>query len=368
LAWSSNGAGDSMIFNLLLKGVLAAGGPVGPATAVIGQPWFQQYDFNTAQSAPITSWATETSLPVPMETTGVATPNRVFTIGGLNSGGSIATVYSAPINGDGTLGAWANSNNDIPFGTAVGDAFATSSRVYYIRGTTVYSAPINGDGTLGAWTTPANTPIGRPGAAMIITSTRVYLLGGSAGGQHTTVQSAPINPDGTIGVWSTSGNSLPIASTLGKGFTTNGRAFYLAWQAEDAGPSVVVYTAVINGDGTLGSWSNANRNLPQERYYSSVVLSNNRVYLLGGRAGNVNGFVYQQTVFSAPINGDGTLGAWATDANLPGILAYSTPVITNSRVYLIGGRTSNSNRVATIYSAPWSGGFNDYSQVTTYIS
>jgi len=94
-------------------------------------------------------------------------------------------------------------------------------------------------------------------------------------------------------------------------------------------------------------------------YGSQVIVTNNRVYLLGGYSD-----VAVSTVYTAPINGDGTLGTWTTGTSLPGVLYGSQVIVTNNRVYLLGGYIGVA--VSTVYTAPIEGGLNDYTG-TTYI-
>ena len=49
---------------------------------------------------------------------------------------------------------------------------------------------------------------------------------------------------------------------------------------------------------------------------------------------------------------------WTTGTSLPGVLNVSQAIATNSRVYLLGG--SNGSAVSIVYTAAFSGGFNDY--------
>jgi N-acetylneuraminic acid mutarotase len=108
----------------------------------------------------------------------------------------------------------------------------------------------------------------------------------------------------------------------------------------------VVYTASINNDGTLGAWTTG-ISLPVETRDASVIVTNNRVYLLGG--GNVTDTF--STIYSAFINSDGTLGTWIASGNLPINLAGSQVVITKNRAYLCGG--SNATGVlSSVYTAP----------------
>jgi hypothetical protein len=79
------------------------------------------------------------------------------------------------------------------------------------------------------------------------------------------------------------------------------------------------------------------------------------VYLLGG----YNGSGWVSTVYTAPINSDGSLGTWTTGTSLPGVLGYSQAIVTKNRVYLLGGY-NGSAYVSTVYTAPILGGLNDY--------
>ena len=79
--------------------------------------------------------------------------------------------------------------------------------------------------------------------------------------------------------------------------------------------------------------------------------------------GGTNGTAAVSTEYTAPINSDGTLGTWTTGTNLPGPLYASQAVVTNSRVYVLGGYTGAY--LSTVYSAPFAGGLNDYTNTYT---
>ena len=81
------------------------------------------------------------------------------------------------------------------------------------------------------------------------------------------------------------------------------------------------------------------------------------MYLLGGHTGGAA----VSTVYTAPINEDGTLGTWTTATSLPVALHASQAIVTNSRVYLLGG-----DAVSTVYTAPILGGYNNYLDKTFY--
>ena len=329
-----------------------------------GKPWKQQYDINTSQSTDITGWTTGTSLPVTLSwSQAIVTKNRVYLLGGRSSASAISgsTVYTAPINADGTLGSW-STGTSLPGALAQSQVIVTKNRVYLLGGyngnsyvSTVYTAPINADGTLGAWTTGTSLPRALGYHQAIVTKNRVYLLGGWDAGLSyvSTVYTAPINADGTLGTWTT-GTSLPEPLGGSQAIVTKNRVYLLGGHNGGSWVSTI-YTAPINEDGTLGAWTTGTP-LPGALPESQAIVTKNRVYLLGGF--NNSGTV--STVYSAPINADGTLGTWNIGPSLPGALSASQAIVTKNRVYLLGG-SNNYGIVSTVYTAPFSGGSNDYS-------
>ena len=322
-----------------------------------GKPWVQQHAFNTQQSTDITGWTTGTSLPgVLGNSQAIVTSSRVYLLGGVNSVGYASVVYTAAINSDGTLGTWTKGTS-LPGALSRSQAIVTSSRVYLLGGdngssvSTVYTAPINSDGTLGTWTTGTSLPGALSNSQAIVTSSRVYLLGGHNGNWVSTVYTAPINSDGTLGTWTT-GTSLPGALGRSQAIVTSSRVYLLG--GFNGSYTSTVYTAPINSDGTLGTWTTGT-SLPVILGGSQAIVTSSRVYLLGGLNSG-----YVSTVYTAPINSDGTLGTWTTGTSLPDGLYTSQGIVTSSRVYLLGGH-NNSSYVSTVYTAPFSGGLNDYS-------
>ena len=91
--------------------------------------------------------------------------------------------------------------------------------------------------------------------------------------------------------------------------------------------------------------------LPGALYASQAIVTKSRVYLLGGNIGSP-----VSTVYTAPINSDGTLGTWTTGTSLPSAFHYSQAIVTKSRVYLLGGH-GNASPVSTVYTAPFTDGW-----------
>ena len=334
----------------------------------------------------------------------VVTKNRVYVIGGTDiNNTSLALVESAPINSDGTLGAWV-TNTSLPTPASQACSFVTKNRVYIFGGrdvnTNVYTAPINTDGTLGTWTAGTPLALGVYWTPHIFaTNTRLYIVNGYAF-NATATRYAPLTGavndytsyyDGTINKFDGSNvtGTVVLADSYDSSLTTNQPGAGQPWcqqydinkvQADDitgwasAGsllgnircaqsvitkdrvyilalrdqttPVATVYTAPINSDGTLGVWTTGT-SLPAALSDSQAIVTKNRIYLLGG----VNSAtVSVTTVYTAPINSDGTIGAWTTGTSLPAGLSRSQAVVTKNRVYLLGGN-NDAGKLNTVYTA-----------------
>lgn len=326
-----------------------------------GQPWRQQYQINEVQNGDISGWAITTALPATLYSTqAIVTKNRVYLIGGSNGSVNGIMAYTAPINSDGTLGAWTTTTN-LPIPLYQSQVVITKNRVYLLGGisgsnsvATVYTAPINADGTLGTWVTGTDLPAALYGSQAVVTKNRVYLLGGGtySGGITANTYSAPINSDGTLGAW-VAGTALPAALTYSQAIVTKNRVYLLG--GYNGNTVATVYTAPINSDGTIGTWTTGT-SLPSAVMYAQAFVTKNSVYLIGGENGNPN---YMMSVFVAPINADGTLGTWAAGSTLPITISRTQVFAAKNKVYIAGG--TNGSALNRVCVATISGGLNDYS-------
>jgi N-acetylneuraminic acid mutarotase len=330
------------------------------------QPWRLQYAFNTSQNGGTGTWtALGSAIPgaVYYGYTAVVTKGRIYLIGGTNSSDTSQThVQSAPINTDGTLGTWANSGPALPVARAHHCAVVIKDRLWIIGGrsdNTVISAPISdSDGTLGSWRSESNIPpVMSMGGQAFITKNRIFLQVGRGASFLATadVYEAAINDAGEIGTWQASG-SLPFALTSAKVAITGSRVFLIG--GENGGSALsTIFSAAINSDGTIGSWSTEGTGLPDGRIRHACAVTQSHVFILGGYS---TGGAVQSTIYMAPINGDGTLGSWSTNATpLDTIIRGLEVAIVNNYIYRFSGYTS------AFYGYParasFSGGVNDYS-------
>jgi microcystin-dependent protein len=355
-----------------------------------GKPWQLQYDFNTTQTANLSPFVSAGTLPDYLEYgQAVITKNKLFLIGCSNNTGSTTTVHVANINTDGTLGTWSTSA-PLPSSSYSSQLAVTKNRIYVMGGsgsTAVYTAQINADGTLGTWNTGPSLPEPRYGGQAIIVNNRLHIIGGYNGLNTATnvYLSASLNADGTINSWNTVTALGPGGNPQGTdGYTqviaTNNRIYTFStdYNIANTPTYMTMFTAPINSDGTLGTWTSVPNTTIQGLYGINAISTRNKVYLIGGKRTVDQGYYdtdlnewvpyivtyYNDSVYVANINSDGTLGTWSQVNNMfPNsnlATAFSQIAITSSKVYLLGGEATETNTNA-IYSTSFSGGYNDYS-------
>lgn len=312
-----------------------------------------------AYAAPGDVGAWQTDDPVPDNlawTSAVAYNGYIYLVAGANNSYYTNAVYYAELNADGSIGTW-SATTTAPYSSSSSTVVAHNGYMYYIGGfdggsgvntASVYYAPINADGTLGGWVATTFLLDTWSNAAAVVNSGFIYLLGGSNPGPVDSVTYAPIKADGSLGPWSVT-TSLPDALTAGRAVVHNNRVYYVGGN-DGSVRTAGVYYAEFNPDGTLGAWQTTTL-LPEEREGAGLVKYNGYLFSIGGY--NAGGVV--STVYAAPINSSGAVGAWATAASMPdgrtvaGVTAY------NGFVYVLAGLDSGAVLHNTAFYVPLSG-------------
>lgn len=337
-----------------------------------GRPWEQQYLINTIQTGDILNWTSDTNtLPITnANAVYIVTKNRVYMIGGTNGNGraisAINTVYSAPINVDGTVGIWVTEAPLPVTGLGFSSGLVIKNRIYLFGGWTlngptinVYANTINQDGTIGTvWSIISTLPGALSHTSAILTKNRIYLLGGVTTGSVyvSTVYTTTINLDGSLATWTTDSNSLITPFAAAKTIMTRNRVYLLGGNTTGSVSSANIYTAPINADGTLGAWAGAGY-LPIGTASFGIFVTKNTAYIIGNA---VNG-VSQSTVLTSTINADGTLSSWNILTLLPGVTSSNDIICTNNRIYSFGGLIGFTT-LNVVYTTTINGGLSDYSQ------
>ncbi|HVM76641.1 MAG TPA: hypothetical protein VMU07_00605 [Candidatus Paceibacterota bacterium] len=278
--------------------------------------------------------------------------NQVITV--VNAGNATATLQ---LNGTAlTLGANTIATSSEHYATTTftfgGSEQALSSTAASVSGFQLIAPPAN---TTSGWTntTPLPQPLELFGAAAY--NNNLYIVGGGVAGGSTTSTTyiAPFNSDGTIGSFATS-TPLPNAlSQFGDLIVYNGFMYAIGGAAPSGATSTVSY-APINSNGTIGAWTQTSP-LPAPRAVLGTAQCGGYLYAIGGSTQGGGGTGTVSTTFYAQINGDGSVGAWTSTTALPNTLQKLFPISENGYIYIFGGQPVNNTVTTTVLYAPCNG-------------
>jgi hypothetical protein len=318
------------------------------------------------------NWTATTALPKAL--TGLravavpgSTNNTAFAIvtGGYNSvaNANSTAVYSDNLNADGTVGSTTNTDwtviltNPLPETRAhhamaeadpTNSLVATSARFIYVIGgqksptdapggtDTVFMASVDPTaGTVGTWAPLSSTlPQQLVGMSATVYNGYLYVAGGlsTGGAPQDAVYSAPINTDGTLGSWTTSKNPMPTAAAFGNMFAFGGKLYYIDGDPnnsttpndQETGTTNVYFANVIRG--VVGMWTQ-NPSLTIHNRAKGVLWSAFGQVISGEGiySGNAGGCPASGESEVTTVNSDGTLAAWngLTGSNVPCANVYN---------------------------------------------
>ncbi len=335
----------------------------------------------------LSAWTASTSaatghLPTAVLWHTVVTANGyLYSIGGQDTGGAGQnTINYVAIKSDGSLGAWASAGVTLPVNLRGSVAVIYNNYLYVMGGnrggdsTTTqnitYVAKIYADGRLGPLQQATAFTTARASAKATTYNGRIYIGGGQSdyGGapttyqdtQYTTVSTTP----GDISPFATETDTLPGANG---GLNSAATVFYGGYMYLIGGNEVdsgaltnKVRYAKLNADGSTGAWAQTST-FTDARTGMAAAAYNGYMYMAGGHelsgSGTANcvdtglGANYCRDIQYAPINSDGTLGAWASAG---GVYAgtgntgrgHLGMAIYNGYVYVMGGNYNNNSSVS----------------------
>lgn len=303
---------------------------------------------------PIESWTSTISLPYPLASlTAFSSNNRVSIIGGSAvTGQSKYGPLSSTSSANGNLSDWVNDVPQMPT-ALIFHAIAKKQNFVYILGgreenpgsslsfvNSVYLGILNAQGIVTAWASQSSLPHGSGVGASVIVGDRIYYAGGfTSGSMYDDVYSAPINADGTLGSWSLAGQ-LPV-QMFGFGMVEYQNHIILVGGYTPSGFSNKVYAAGVNSDGTLSAFTETST-LPEPVYRGQIIRVGSTVLSVGGNIPSGN------KVFYAELHADGSVSNWQTSSHLlPQAVGAGSIAYANGYLYVIGG--FNGNYLDTVY-------------------
>ena len=268
---------------------------------------------------------------------GFVTGSKLLIVGGNTGGGATANAEIAPIDGEGVIGAFTASPNPLPSAASDLTSVQWGNKLYALP----YISTVDADGVPGAFTDASaggmqNGYRHTDGTRVVVARDRLYMVSSSNSDQATydLIVSAPLDTAATLGAFSVSAASaLPEARSTA-GVIVHGNNLYLIGGQGPGGAAATIYRAPIALDDTVGTFVLETTQLPAGRSEFGVAVANDHIYLLGGAIAGAN----TNTIIDAPINADGTIGAFVgttTALGAPTTLlsarrAFTTYVIGNN--------------------------------------
>jgi hypothetical protein len=290
------------------------------------------------------TWQTTSSMTSPRRyASAVISGNHIYALGGESEGGgaSLSSVEVAVINNDGSLGSWqataSMTNGRVKLAAAQADG-----NIYALGphsggpDPSVEWATINADGSLSPWQTTSSMSITRASLAVVSSRGYIYAIGGNDLVGHTlaTVEFAPINPDGTLGAWQPTSSMITERSTHAA-VVVNNYIYVLGGTSTTIGSLNTVERALINSNGSLGTWQAAT-SMITARCYPTGVTMHGYIYVIAGAGCTVPLPVYATTERTM-VDVDGSLSPWQFVHPLLSPRSMHSAVQNGKYIYAIGG-------------------------------
>jgi N-acetylneuraminic acid mutarotase len=313
-----------------------------------GQVVFTQGNISSTVTPNTSGWSNNSIIAVVPNSTAFTLPGTVtvtvVTAGGKSNGAKLALVQNVTFDVNNVT--WTTTT---PLPTALTGlravavpASSTSAFVVVAGGfdgtnntTNVLANTLVADGTVGAnWTSISTNPlpasrahhgmaVAHPGNSLVpVNSAFIYVVGGQANstdapGGTNTVYMSPVNPTtGAVGTWTALSSTLP-QSLVGPAVTVyNGQMYVVGGLIPGGVPSATVYSAPINSDGTLGNWSTSTNVYPTAVSFATTFGFGGNLYVFDGDTNsstdpNEQGVSGIRQVNFAPAH-NGVVGAWTS--------------------------------------------------------
>lgn len=288
--------------------------------------------------------------------------NALYVIGGGDAAGTapVVTIERSDINPDGTLAGFAIASNAqlrvarFSFSTVLvgNQMYALGGAGYHGNNTIgVEHASINGGGSLSSFTLPASIalPAARNAQLTATIGNAVYQLGGAMGATEVTdVSHLTVSADSSLGGFVADSTTLPAGSLHGSLAISGSHVYILGGQASSASSHISV--AVIDADGTLGSFAIASQTLTTARYGAAAAFvtatpgnpnltPSTYLYVMGGIDSSGTP---ASSIERASVAADGTLGVFApVSIALPVVKAFAGVAVVGDSICLFGGEDTH---------------------------
>jgi hypothetical protein len=224
-----------------------------------------------------------------------------------------------------------------------------------------FYAPVNCDGSIGAWQQTTSLPEARACHGAAAYNGRIYVWGGWTVNWPTrnTCWYADPNPDGTLGAWQVSDVTIPDdvgqiqMDSFGRGdLVYNGTLYIINGERNDGSLSSNCYYSTITGGGDYSPWALTSQTESVCWFHGVAVIEGTTDTYIHRVAGN-HGGTTEREMFRTTIESDGSLGTWVEDPRqLPGARYEHACVSANNKwIFAICGLDGFTPQNSVYYTA-----------------
>jgi hypothetical protein len=286
----------------------------------------------------IFDWQLTTSYPHAVRWIGAAaSATHIYCVGG-NDSTTYATgstlVYYGKILPTGGIQSWiATTSQSAPiYGTAVivanGYLWTLGGAINGLQSNKIQRAPINGDGSIGAWADSNTTLLGVRGIVGAAYYNGYYYMAGNGLSATSVTYYGQLNSDGTSTCSAGTTTPANLRYTDGSIVIKDDYMYVLNLYNSTSGP----FYAPINGDHSIGTWSNAGQNGQWGNHSGAIgIIADGNAYCVGNYVTDYTKFI------SFPMSNPTTFGSPSSPISLPDNWNAGAGLYTQGRAYMIGG-------------------------------
>lgn len=253
------------------------------------------------------------------------------------TGSVTPTPWAPPAGGTGGASITSSFTYDGDYIIGVGGANLTSGAPL----TGVNSFQYLGAGALAQPVPQPALPVATNVAAVAICNGSIVVMGGTTDVYVTTTTNVWVaswdSGTGIVGSWSQQA-ALPAASMFAASAASGTTVYYVGGCDPTFTPTAAVRYATID-NGQVGAWT-AGPSLPQALFSPMVAVVGSWLIVIGGI--NSSTSTVTSTVYYAPINASGALGAWQTGPSLPTPVSAFSPgfstVVADDLIAIVAGQ------------------------------
>jgi hypothetical protein len=271
----------------------------------------------------------------------------IYVLGGNGTSGLLNDVQYAGINAYGAVLPWATTTS-FPTQCFGHRSVVVNGYIYVTGGETSLGATLDGvrygfiqpGGSVQSWETEDvyPLPVARSKHASFVYGSKLFVVGGWNGiAPLADVRCAPVSAaDGSVSSdWTLSNLAWPLSPPRHSHTSVvhNGYLYVVGGDGGGGPLDTVKYAPITLGGFLSDDWTDATP-LPGPRAGHASFVYNGHLYVLGGTSASG---VYEDDVFYAKINDDGSLGSWSSTTPLKSAREGLAAVNFGVSVYVLGG-------------------------------